>query len=248
MVGNMTDGSPDSVTRVLDAPNWLVDDATADLAPEYHKAFRALVENIWNVSENELEPKIRELVAVVVLAYRGYPTVGEHLRRALDAGASFRELIEALQTVSVPAGFPAFHYALADLRQLQEKLGDKASEAEELQSDPSATHSSSAWSWLVENYPEIEESKARFLSLLWTPTNPVLSVKYREVLASVILACRAYPTIDDHLRRAVREGATVNELVEAMQTAAIVGGSACLHFALPNLVRIQEELEAGTFV
>ena len=56
-----------------------------------------------------------------------------------------------------------------------------------------------------------------------------------------MLAFRGYPTIDIHLRRALAEGATMLELIEAMQVAAVPGGSPTLHFALTHLKAIADE-------
>ncbi|MND00666.1 hypothetical protein D3C83_193640 [compost metagenome] len=53
--------------------------------------------------------------------------------------------------------------------------------------------------------------------------------------------------MDGHLRRAVREGASVMELVEAMEVAAMPGGFPVLHYALPFLMKLDEEIKAGTF-
>jgi alkylhydroperoxidase/carboxymuconolactone decarboxylase family protein YurZ len=72
-------------------------------------------------------------------------------------------------------------------------------------------------------------------------------VRIRELAASAVLAYRAFPTLDGHLRRAVREGATIMELVEAMEAAALPGGFPVIHYALPFLMKIGEELERGAF-
>jgi alkylhydroperoxidase/carboxymuconolactone decarboxylase family protein YurZ len=47
------------------------------------------------------------------------------------------------------------------------------------------------------------------------------------------------------MRRAIEEGATVAQLTEAIQVAALLGGMAVLHFCLPFLKELQEEMEAG---
>jgi alkylhydroperoxidase/carboxymuconolactone decarboxylase family protein YurZ len=72
-------------------------------------------------------------------------------------------------------------------------------------------------------------------------------VKIRELVASAVLAYRAFPTLEAHLRRAVREGASMMELVEALESAALPGGFPVLHYALPFLDSIQREVEQGTF-
>jgi alkylhydroperoxidase/carboxymuconolactone decarboxylase family protein YurZ len=100
-----------------------------------------------------------------------------------------------------------------------------------------------AYDWLAKQDPVFEEARQRLVSLVYTPVNPALPVKYRELIVAAILASRGYPTIDVHLRRALREGASMQEVIEAMETAAIPGGFPTLHFALTYLVKIAEDLQ-----
>lgn len=101
--------------------------------------------------------------------------------------------------------------------------------------------------WLACSDPAFDEARRHLTRLVSAPTAPALAVKYREIIAAVILGCRSYPTIDGHLRRAVRVGASVREAVEAMEAAALPGGFSVLHYELPFLNAIHDEVEAGTF-
>ena len=61
----------------------------------------------------------------------------------------------------------------------------------------------------------------------------------------LVLAYRAYPSIEQHLRRAYREGASMRELIEAMECAAQPGGGPTLSFALKYLALIEADIQAG---
>jgi alkylhydroperoxidase/carboxymuconolactone decarboxylase family protein YurZ len=78
------------------------------------------------------------------------------------------------------------------------------------------------------------------MSLVYTPANPALPLKYWELIAAAVPAVRGYPSIGPHLRRAMGEGASIQEVIEAMETAAIPGGFPALHFALTYLLKIAE--------
>jgi alkylhydroperoxidase/carboxymuconolactone decarboxylase family protein YurZ len=135
------------------------------------------------------------------------------------------------------------------LKVIQAELGDKANEGASPEEAPPAKTggpSLTVWPWMQEHYPEYEAARGALGALLWTPQKPVLAVKYREIMATAILALRFYPTVPVHMRRAIKEGATVAELVEAIQVAALLGGMAVLHFCLPFLKEIQEETEKGS--
>jgi alkylhydroperoxidase/carboxymuconolactone decarboxylase family protein YurZ len=82
--------------------DWLM-----GLDPEFETARRKLAGIVWDSKRGALPLRYREIVASVVLAFMAYPTVDAHIRRALAAGAKFREVVEALQLVCIPAAIPA---------------------------------------------------------------------------------------------------------------------------------------------
>jgi alkylhydroperoxidase/carboxymuconolactone decarboxylase family protein YurZ len=98
------------------------------------------------------------------------------------------------------------------------------------------------WEWLAEKDPAYEQARLDYGALIFTRENPALPVKYRELIASVILAFRGFPTVGDHVRRAIREGATMQEVIEAFEVATVPGGMPVMHFALPYLIEIDKEL------
>src|SRR5262247_921629 len=71
----------------------------------------------------ELSVKYREMVIIGILAFRGrLEGVVAHMRRAVEHGATKRELIEAIQAASVPGGGPTLSTGVQGVMAL-EKAG-----------------------------------------------------------------------------------------------------------------------------
>ena len=235
----------------------------AQIDPAYENARSNLARLVWTPATPALAVKYREIIAAVILGCRSYPSIEVHLRRAVAEGATLREVLEGFQTAAILGGFPALHYALPFMIALHEELGDRilgdapaAPDAGLKKTQNTARGPATGavsrgmreWAWLDAVDPAFEHAHQDLTALVWTPAAPALPVKIRELVASVVLAYRAFPTLDGHLRRAVREGASVREAVEAMEVAALPGGFPVIHYALPFLSAIHEEVEAGTFV
>jgi alkylhydroperoxidase/carboxymuconolactone decarboxylase family protein YurZ len=87
--------------------------------PEYVKARKPLSE--LSVGEGKALPiKYREMVIIGILAFRGSSLEGmlAHMRRAIQHGATKRELLEAIQSAAVPGGGPTFAAGCRALMQL----------------------------------------------------------------------------------------------------------------------------------
>jgi len=86
-------------------PFW---DWVAREDPEYVAARQPLSK--LSIGEGKaLSIKYREMVIIGILAFRGTKDgVIAHMRRAIDHGATKRELLEAIQSAAVPGGGPTF--------------------------------------------------------------------------------------------------------------------------------------------
>jgi alkylhydroperoxidase/carboxymuconolactone decarboxylase family protein YurZ len=93
--------------------NWL-----AKEDPEYVTARAPLSE--LSIGEGKaLSIKYREMVIIGILAYRGREDgVLAHMRRAIDHGATKRELLEAIYSAGVPGGGPALSIGVKAIMQL----------------------------------------------------------------------------------------------------------------------------------
>ena len=96
-------------------PFW---DWVAREDPAYVKARKPLSD--LSIGEGrELSIKHREMVIIGILAYRGRQEgVVAHMRRAVEHGATKRELLEAVQSAAVPGGGPTFSTGAQALMQL----------------------------------------------------------------------------------------------------------------------------------
>jgi alkylhydroperoxidase/carboxymuconolactone decarboxylase family protein YurZ len=70
----------------------------------------------------ELSVKYREMVIIGILAFRGRQEgVVAHMRRAIQHGATKRELLEATQAAAVPGGGPTLSAGVQALMQLEKE-------------------------------------------------------------------------------------------------------------------------------
>jgi alkylhydroperoxidase/carboxymuconolactone decarboxylase family protein YurZ len=96
-------------------PFW---DWVAREDPEYVRARQPL--SALSIGEGkELSVKYREMVIIGILAFRGRQEgVVAHMRRAIEHGATKRELLEAIQSAAVPGGGPTFSTGVQALMKL----------------------------------------------------------------------------------------------------------------------------------
>jgi alkylhydroperoxidase/carboxymuconolactone decarboxylase family protein YurZ len=222
-------------------------DFLRDQAPAYDAARQRLLSFIYTPTESVLAIKDREMIASAILAVRAFPSIDSHLRRALREGATLRELIEAMGVAALPGGGPTQAFAMGFLSKIAAEQGLVADPENETlggapeQLDAERGYGFEVFDWMRGYTPDYDDARRSFLGFLYTPVDPVLPIKLREIITAAVLAFRGYPTIEVHLRRALAEGATMLELIEAMQVAAVPGGSPTLHFALTHLKRIADE-------
>jgi len=98
-------------------PFW---DWVAREDPDYIRA-RAPLSALSLGEGKELSVKHREMVIIGILAFRGREGgVIAHMRRAIEHGATKRELLEAIQSAAVPGGGPTFSTGVQALMQLDQ--------------------------------------------------------------------------------------------------------------------------------
>ena len=95
--------------------------------PEYARA-RMPVSALSTGEGKELSVRHREMVIIGILAFRGRQEgVVAHMRRAIDHGATKRELLEAIQAAAVPGGGPTLSAGVNALMQLEKEGAFKRS-------------------------------------------------------------------------------------------------------------------------
>ena len=86
----------------------------AEFDIDYVEAFQKLYKVVH--SDRVLPKKYREIILSVLLASRLADRLAPHLDRALDAGATEAELLEAMQLAQMVFGAPSLLYALDTLQ------------------------------------------------------------------------------------------------------------------------------------
>ena len=89
--------------------------------PEFMKA-RAPLSTLSFGEGKELSIKHKEMVIIGILAFRGREDgVLAHMRRAVEHGATKRELLEAIQAAAVPGGGPTLSTGVQALMELERR-------------------------------------------------------------------------------------------------------------------------------
>jgi len=185
---------------------------------------------IWDPPDPALGIAVREMLASVVLAARGYPSIRAHYERSLRHGATVRQLFEALVAAADVGGRGVTEFGLTHLQAVAATLGASldvrlpdAAECEELAA------SSGAGSRPPRRVADLDPEARR---------SGALPEWVADLAAASVAAFLHAPGVDRHLRAAYRHGASLRQLVEAMQTIAVPGGAPALHHALTSLVDI----------
>ena len=103
-----------------------------------------------------------------------------------------------------------------------------------------------AWmEWLAKEDPEYITAREPFSSYS-AGAGRELSIKYREMVMIGILAFRGrQAAVVAHMRRAIGDGATKRELLEALYAAQVPGGGPTLSVGVQAIITLEEE---GAFI
>lgn len=103
-------------------PEW---EFVCRLDPDFFENYNNLYTSSLGKS-GALGIKIKEFIALALLAFRGAPTdvLVSHMKRAMDDGATKEELLEALEAALPAGGAPTFFNGLKALLSLDKKSSD----------------------------------------------------------------------------------------------------------------------------
>jgi alkylhydroperoxidase/carboxymuconolactone decarboxylase family protein YurZ len=196
-----------------------------------------------------LDPKVRELVLVAVDAAATHlyaAGIRQHMRSALELGASAAELMEVLELTST-LGIHACNIGVPLLIEVLTEEGARTGPAPltERQQELKAQFTGSRgywhefWDGMLELDPELFAAYLDFSALPWR--SGVLEPKVKEFIYIAFDAAATHlyaPGLKLHMRNAVRLGATTAEIMEVLELASLVG----IHAATVGAPILAQEL------
>jgi alkylhydroperoxidase/carboxymuconolactone decarboxylase family protein YurZ len=220
-----------------------------DLDPEFHQAYRRLA--AVPERHGHLEPKVRELVHIALdgaATHLYEPGLREHIRRALELGATRDEILEVLQLTST-LGIHAANIGVPLLLEALEKTGRRTGSTplterqERLKADFTAKRGywHEFWDGVLELDPDFFEAYLDFSAHPWT--NGVLEPKIKELIYTAfdVSATHLYvPGLAQHIANALEHGATAEEVMEVFEIASTLG----IHTCEVGVPILEEELRA----
>ncbi len=117
------------IEKIVDDRGWVLPEQEFYIRkdPEYHARQSALYNHVIK-REGALSEKMRELIVITALCVRLPGTevevyVKNHMRRALELGATEDEIFEAVQCLIFPAGGPSLMMGIKCLRAVMAERG-----------------------------------------------------------------------------------------------------------------------------
>jgi len=198
-----------------------------------------------------LDPKVREFVLVAVDAAATHlhaPGIRQHVRSALELGASAGELMEVLELTST-LGIHACNIGVPLLLEVLTEEGQRSGPAQlterqqalKAQFIDSRGYWHEFWDGMLELDPELFAAYLDFSALPWR--SGVLEPKVKELIYIAFDAAATHlyaPGLKLHMRNAVRLGATTEEIMEVLELASLLG----MHAATVGAPILAEELRA----
>jgi alkylhydroperoxidase/carboxymuconolactone decarboxylase family protein YurZ len=201
--------------------------------------------------KRHLEPKIQEFIFIAVDAAATHlyePGVRAHVAAALDAGATPEEIMEVLELTST-LGVHALNIGVPVLVEVMREEGLRSEPAplteQQEQYKREFTENRGYWHtfWdeMLELDPEIFKAYTDFSSVPWKSGTLEPKVKEFIYTAFDVAATHLYvPGLREHVRNALRYGATPQELLEVMEIASVIG----IHGAMLGAPILTAELDA----
>jgi alkylhydroperoxidase/carboxymuconolactone decarboxylase family protein YurZ len=181
-----------------------------------------------------LDPKTKELVALCVDANSTHlhlPGVRQHIRAALEHGASAAELIEVLE-LSATVSIHAMNVGIPVLLDVASKRGQRtdpelrSQRQVELQDEftRSRGYWNPTWDAVLELDPDFFEAYTDFSSLPWRNGGLEPKVKEFMYIAFDASATHLYEVgLRLHIENALGYGASIGEIAEILEIAALIG-------------------------
>jgi alkylhydroperoxidase/carboxymuconolactone decarboxylase family protein YurZ len=199
--------------------------------------------------KRELAPKVREFIFIAADAAATHlyePGIRQHVRAALDLGASAAEVMEVLELTST-LGIHACNIGIPLLIEVLTEEGKRDGPAplsphqEQLKAEFTERRGywHEFWDGLLELDAELFAAYLDFSSVPWR--TGVLEPKVKELVYIAFDAAATHlyvPGLKLHMRNAVRLGATSAEIIEVLEIVSVIG----IHAATVGVPILAEEL------
>jgi alkylhydroperoxidase/carboxymuconolactone decarboxylase family protein YurZ len=218
-----------------------------ELDPDFLAAYVELASVPWRTGA--LEPKVKEFMYIAVdgaATHLYEPGLRQHIRRAIELGATKEELLEVLQLTATMG----IHSCTVGVPILVEALGERdpappteRRAALKAEFTRNRGYWNAFWDGLLELDPDFFEAYTAYSSLPWTAG--VLEPKVKELVYTAFDASATHmylPGLKQHVENALAYGATPAEIMEVFELAVPIGAHTHA-LALPILV--EELARAG---
>jgi alkylhydroperoxidase/carboxymuconolactone decarboxylase family protein YurZ len=210
-------------------------DGLLQLDPDFFEAYLEFFAVPWK--NGKLEPKIKELIYVAIdssTTHLYLPGLRQHVQNALRLGATKAELMEVFELTSVlgihtcTEGVPIL---IEELKNAGQHLSTGLDERQRrLKDEFQSTRGywNVFWDGLLMLDCDFFEAYLKFSSVPWK-TGP-LEPKIKELIYVAIDAATTHlyqPGLRQHIRNALRYGATKEEIMEVFELASVLGIHTC---------------------
>ncbi len=195
-----------------------------------------------------LEPKVKELIYIACDAAATHlyePGIRQHVRRALELGATAAEIMEVIELTST-LGIHAANIGVPILVEELEAAGQPVNREldarqEEIKADfeDKRGYWNPFWDEILWLDPEFFDTYTKFSSVPWV--SGVLEPKVKEFIYTAFdVACTHLYVkgLRAHIRNAIGYGATREEIMEVIELASVIG----IHAATVGVPILVEEL------
>jgi alkylhydroperoxidase/carboxymuconolactone decarboxylase family protein YurZ len=203
--------------------------------------------------KNHLDDKVKEFIYIAADAAATHlyvPGIAQHLKKAIEFGATREELMEVLELTST-LGIHACNLGVPILLEVLEEEGkrsgpvplDERRQKLKLDFEKNRGYWHPSWDGLLELDPELFEAYLDFSSVPWR--TGVLSPKVKELVYCAFDASATHlylPGLKLHMRNAIRYGATAEEIMEVLEIVSVVG----IHGAAVAAPMLEEALQQAT--
>jgi alkylhydroperoxidase/carboxymuconolactone decarboxylase family protein YurZ len=213
-------------------PLW---EGVLELDPDFFEAYIRFSSVPW--TGGVLEPKVKELVYIAMDAAATHlfvPGIRQHIRNALEHGATREEIMEVLELTST-LGIHACNIGVPILVEELEAAGqpldrELSDRQRALQADFTAKRGywHQFWDDVLALDPDFFEAYTQFSSVPWT--SGVLEPKVKELIYTAfdVAATHLYePGLRQHIRNALDLGATKEEIMEVIELVSVIGIHSC---------------------